>query len=73
YRDDPELAEQLLELITGAQRAGISLEDIRPLLPPDMGQWQHDALISKLQQKVADIEAPQLRLAESRAHLLALI
>ncbi len=38
-----------------------------------MGQWQHEALIAMLQQKVADIEALQLRLAESRAHLLALI
>ena len=71
--DYPEQAVLLLELITGAQRAGFSLEEIRALLPPDMGQWQHDALISMLQQKVADIEALQLRLAESRAHLLALI
>lgn len=63
----------LLELITGAQRAGFSLEEIRALLPPDMGQWQHEALITMLQQKVADIEALQLRLSESRAHLLALI
>ena len=73
YRDYPEQAVLLLELITGAQRAGFSLEEIRALLPPDMGQWQHEALIAMLQQKVADIEALQLRLAESRAHLLALI
>ncbi|PSD48610.1 MerR family transcriptional regulator, partial [Stenotrophomonas maltophilia] len=73
YRDYPEQAVLLLELITGAQRAGFSLEEIRALLPPDMGQWQHDALITMLQQKVTDIEALQLRLAQSRAHLLALI
>ncbi|WP_329764509.1 MerR family transcriptional regulator [Stenotrophomonas geniculata] len=71
YRDYPEQAVLLLELITGAQRAGFSLEEIRVLLPPDMGQWQHDALITMLQQKVTDIEALQLRLAQSRAHLLA--
>ncbi|HEL3814046.1 TPA: MerR family transcriptional regulator [Stenotrophomonas maltophilia] len=73
YRDYPEQAVLLLELIIGAQRAGFSLEEIRALLPPDMGQWQHDALITMLRRKVADIEALQLRLAQSRAHLLALI
>ncbi|WP_459046995.1 MerR family transcriptional regulator [Stenotrophomonas sp. PSU_St99] len=73
YRDYPEQVVLLLELITGAQRAGFSLEEIRALLPPDMGRWQHDALITMLQQKVADIEALQSRLAQSRAHLVALI
>ncbi|EED37201.1 mercuric resistance operon regulatory protein [Stenotrophomonas sp. SKA14] len=73
YRDYPEQAVLLLELIIGAQRAGFSLEEIRALLPPDMSQWQHDALITMLRRKVADIEALQLRLAQSRAHLLALI
>lgn len=73
YRDYPEQAVLLLELITGAQRAGFNLEEIRALLPPDMGQWQHEALIALLQQKVTDIEALQRRLEQSRAHLLALI
>ena len=73
YRDYADDALLLLGLITGAQKAGFSLEEIHALLPPAPGQWQHDVLIAQLQHKVADIEALQARLQQSRAHLLALI
>jgi DNA-binding transcriptional MerR regulator len=73
YRTYPGEAVVVLELITAAQQAGFSLEEIRSLLPGNLGQWQHDALLTALNTKVADIEKLQARLAHSKAHLLALI
>lgn len=70
YAPDAVLA---LELIATAQKAGFSLDEIRALLPSDLGDWRHDALIEALHRKVADIEALQARLAKSKAQLIALI
>jgi DNA-binding transcriptional MerR regulator len=63
----------VLDLIATAQKAGFSLDEIRTLLPPDLGQWDHDALIEALRRKVSDIEALQMRLRQSKAQLVALI
>ena len=63
----------MLELIATAQKAGFSLDEIRTLLPPDLAQWKHDALIEALRRKVADIEALQVRLKQSKAQLVVLI
>lgn len=63
----------MLEIIAGAQNAGFSLDEIRSLLPDAQSEWQHEALMSSLQRKVADIEKMQERLAQSKAQLLMAI
>lgn len=73
YRTYPPQAVLILGLITTAQRAGFTLDEIRTLLPSDLQHWDHDALMDALTRKIADIEALQARLAESKAHLLRLV
>lgn len=63
----------LLEIITGAQRAGFSLEEIRSLLPLPGGGWKHEELLAGLRRKVAEIEVLQERLAHNKAQLLVAI
>lgn len=73
YRSYPQEAVLVLNLITTAQQAGFSLDELRTLLPQDLSQWEHDKLLDTLRGKVRDIEALEQRLAQSKAHLLALI
>lgn len=73
YRTYPPEAVLALELITTAQKAGFSLDEIRTLLPPDLEHWEHDALLEALRRKVGDIEALEARLAQSKAQLVVLI
>ncbi len=73
YRTYPPEAVVVLDLITTAQKAGFSLDEIRALLPSDLEQWEHGALIEALRRKVADIESLQSRLMQSKAQLVALI
>src|SRR5690554_6901141 len=73
YRTYPSEAVVVLDLIATAQKAGFSLDEIRTLLPPDLEQWEHGALIAALSRKVADIEALEARLAQSKQQLVALI
>lgn len=73
YRTYSPQAVLVLNLIATAQQAGFSLDEIRMLLPPDMAQWQHGSLIETLRGKVQDIEALESRLAQSKAHLVALM
>ncbi|WP_176594320.1 MerR family transcriptional regulator [Sphingobium sp. EM0848] len=73
YRTYPTEAVLVLDLIASAQRAGFSLDEIRTLLPTDLEHWEHDALIGTLRAKVADIEALEARLTQSKAHLIAVI
>ena len=73
YRDYPPESATLLSILSGAQRAGFTLDEIRQLLPQDLRHWQHAELMAALQQKVRDIEALQARLAHSRQHLQNLI
>lgn len=73
YRNYPEEAALVLNLITTAQQAGFSLDELRSLLPQDLSQWEHGKLLDTLQGKVRDIEALEQRLAQSKTHLLALI
>ncbi|WP_266033907.1 MerR family transcriptional regulator [Brucella intermedia] len=73
YRTYPPEAVVVLDLITTAQKAGFSLDEIRALLPGDLEQWEHGALIKALRRKVADIESLQSRLMQSKAQLVALI
>ena len=64
YRTYSSDAVLVLELITTAQKAGFSLDEIRTLLPSDLDRWEHDALLDALRKKVRDIEALEQRLAE---------
>ncbi|QTS84523.1 MerR family transcriptional regulator [Ectopseudomonas khazarica] len=73
YRSYPEEAVLVLNLITTAQQAGFSLDELRSLLPQDLSQWEHGKLLDTLLGKVRDIEALEQRLAQSKTHLLALI
>jgi DNA-binding transcriptional MerR regulator len=73
YRTYPPEAVLVLELITTAQKAGFSLDEIRKLLPPGLHHWDHAGLIAALRRKVADIEMLETRLKESKAQLIALI
>lgn len=73
YRRYPAEAVLALQLITTAQRVGFSLDELRTLLPGDLAQWEHGALLDALHRKVADIEALQLQLARGKAQLVELI
>ncbi|MGU7782196.1 MerR family transcriptional regulator [Burkholderia sp. PU8-34] len=73
YRDYSEDAVWMLEIISSAQSAGFSLEQIRHLLPVGAGDWQHDGLLEALERKVAEIDAMQKRLNENKAQLLVAI
>ena len=69
YRSYPPEAVTVLKLITTAQQAGFSLEELRTLLPSDLADWDHGSLLGALQQKVRDIDEIQARLAQSKAQL----
>lgn len=73
YRAYPPDALLVLDLIAIAQKAGFSLDEIRTLLPSHQEQAGHDALVETLRRKVADIEALQARLTQSKAQLIAVI
>lgn len=73
YRTYPAEAMTVLNLITLAQRAGFSLDEIRALLPADLEHWDHSALVGALTRKVADIEALEARLSQTKAHLRRLL
>lgn len=73
YREYGSEALWTLDIITSAQRAGFSLDEIRVLLPNDQSRWQHDELLASLERKVAEIEALQQRLEQNKAQLLVAI
>ena len=73
YRDYSPEAAWILEIIDSAQRAGFSLEQVRHLLPVGEDSWDHQELLETLKAKVAEIEALQKRLKESKAQLLLAI
>jgi len=73
YREYGPEAQWMLEIISSAQAAGFSLEEIRSLLPDSQATWQHDALLESLQRKVAEIEVLLQRLAQNKAQLLVAI
>jgi len=73
YRDYGPEALWILEIITSAQNAGFSLEEIRTLLPVSAGSWRHDELLESLKRKVSEIEVLQQRLAQNKAQLLVVI
>lgn len=62
-----------LEIISSAQRAGLSLEQIGHWLAVKTGGKQHDGMMRALQRQVAEIEAMQTCLENNKAQLLAAI
>ena len=73
YRSYPPEALAVLSIISDAQQAGFSLDEIKQVLPEDMSSWRHDALMAALRKKIADIESLEARLARNKAHLLSLM
>jgi len=73
YRVYPSEALVALEIIATAQAAGFSLDEIRVLMPGDLEQWDHDALMDTLRGKVAEIGKLQERLARTKERLEGLI
>lgn len=73
YREYGPEALWMLEIISVAQSAGFTLEEIRNLLPDSQSTWEHDALLQSLQNKVSEIERLQERLAKNKTQLLLAI
>ena len=73
YRIYSPAALLALNIITSAQDAGFTLEEIRRLLPGDQPGGQVGALLGALRKKVADISLMERRLARTRLQIEALI
>ena len=73
YRDYPLEAVAVLSIIVNAQQTGFTLDEIKQALPEDFSTWRHDELLSILSKKIGDIETMEVRLAQSKAQLRALI
>jgi DNA-binding transcriptional MerR regulator len=73
YRTYTPAAVTALDLITTAQKAGFTLDEIRKLLPSNLEKWEHGELVEALRRKVADIEKLEARLRQSRQQLVALL
>lgn len=73
YRDYAPETEWILQIITGAQSAGFSLDEIRQLLPLKAQEWQPDEMLVGLKRKVEEIEILQQRLAQNKVQLLRVI
>lgn len=73
YRAYTSDAVVMLDLITTAQNAGFSLDEIRAIVPPDLANWKHGALVDTLRSKIADIATLQTKLAQSKRSLVKLL
>lgn len=73
YREYSPDSLLLLNIITSAQQAGFSLDEIRQVLPPDLSSWQHDDLLIILNKKISDIEAMEQQLQATKLQLRALV
>jgi DNA-binding transcriptional MerR regulator len=62
-----------LNIITSAQDAGFTLEEIRRLMPGDLSHGHDEALLGALRKKIDDIRAMEKRLARTRLQIEALI
>lgn len=73
YRIYTRETKQVLQIITTAQEAGFSLDEIRNFMPR-RGQagWNLVALVGSLRAKMADIEVRQTQLARTHSELGAL-
>jgi DNA-binding transcriptional MerR regulator len=73
YRTYSAEALMALNIITSAQDAGFTLEEIRRLMPGDLSHRRDGALLGALRKKIDDIGAMEKRLAQARLQIEALI
>ena len=74
YRQYSPRAKQMLELISLAQQAGFSLAEIRVLIPREgKAPRGHDRALAELRKKLAEVQALQVKLAETCAGLKLVI
>ncbi|SPL72223.1 MerR family transcriptional regulator [Acinetobacter stercoris] len=73
YRKYSENDLQQLLLIKQAQQVGFTLEEIKALVPANMTNWDHDMIISALEEKVKDINKMQKTLTQNKKNILQLI
>lgn len=73
YRRYDREAILLLRIVTTAQSAGFSLDEIRNLLPTTTDGWQHDAMIKILQDKIASIEDMEKQLKRNKSQMRLII
>lgn len=74
YRVYTPETRHILGIITTAQDAGFTLDEIRKLLPQSEGEgWDRDRLAGSLRAKLADIAAIQAKLARTQGELEALV
>ncbi len=62
-----------LNIITSAQEAGFTLAEIRRLMPGDLSRCSEGALLGALRTKIDDIRLIEMRLAQTRRQIEALI
>ncbi|EFO35423.1 transcriptional regulator, MerR family, partial [Vibrio parahaemolyticus Peru-466] len=46
YREYPQEALMILDMITTGQQAGFSLDELSALLPSDLSNWDHHQLLT---------------------------
>ena len=74
YRVYAPSASHILGLITSAQDAGFSLDEIRNLLPEsDASGWVRNRLAESLKAKLADIAIIEATLARTRSDIEAVL
>jgi DNA-binding transcriptional MerR regulator len=74
YRSYAQDTLHILGIITTAQEAGFSLDEIRKLLPQqDDAGWDRVKLLTILKAKLADIALIQARLERTHANIAALV
>lgn len=74
YRVYTAEAQHILGIITTAQDAGFTLDEIRNLLPQSEAEgWDRDKLAASLRAKLADIAVIQAKLARTQGELEALV
>lgn len=72
YRVYASETAHILDIITTAQEAGFSLDEIRNLVPQaDSAGWDVPRLLASLKAKLADVIALQARLARTQGELEA--
>ncbi|NGY05679.1 MerR family transcriptional regulator [Solimonas terrae] len=73
YREYAPDAPLVLKIISSAQLAGFSLDEVQRVLPTDLTGWRHDELIGALEAKIANIEAAERQLARNKKDLRRLL
>lgn len=73
YREYSPDAAAVLGVVVNAQQTGFTLDEIAKILPADAAHWRHGELIATLRRKIDDIESMEIRLAQNKAQLHALI